>query len=63
MAPLQHSPRCILVHEESGIRSLDELRDLTLAMSPSSTFSLYLQKKVPLEGVRIVPYSVTSHLF
>jgi NitT/TauT family transport system substrate-binding protein len=57
MAPLQHSPRCIMVHEESGIRSFDQLENLTLAMSSSSMFSLFLQKRVPLKGVRVVPYS------
>ncbi len=56
-APLQVSPRCIMVHEKSGIRSLPDLRNVTLAMNPSSTFSLYLQKKLPLPSVRIVPYS------
>lgn len=56
-APLQVSPRCIMVHEESGIRNLTELKHVTLAMNPSSTFSLYLQKKLPLTGVKIVPYS------
>jgi len=57
LAPLQISPRCIMVHHESGIRSLAELKNVTLAMNPSSTFSLYLQKKLPLPGVRLVPYS------
>jgi len=56
-APLQISPRCIMVHEESGIQRLAELRNITLAMNPSSTFSLYIQKKLPLPGVKIVPYS------
>lgn len=57
LAPLQVSPRCIMVHEQSGIGSLAELQNVTLAMNPSSTFSLYLQKKLPLPGVRLVPYS------
>ncbi len=57
LAPLQHSPRCIMVHEKAGIRSFGDLKDLTLAMNASSTFSLYLQKKLPLSGVRIVPYA------
>jgi NitT/TauT family transport system substrate-binding protein len=56
-APLQISPRCIMVHEESGIRRLEDLRDITLAMNPSSTFSLFLQNKLPLPGVKVVPYS------
>jgi NitT/TauT family transport system substrate-binding protein len=57
MAPMQHSPRCIMVHEQSGIRSFDQLEDLTLAMSSSSLFSVFLQKRLPLKNVRIVPYS------
>jgi NitT/TauT family transport system substrate-binding protein len=57
MAPLQHSPRCIMVHEQSGIQRFDQLQNVTLAMSSSSLFSLFLQKRLPLEGVRVVPYS------
>ncbi len=57
MAPLQHSPRCIMVHEQSGIRSFDQLQNVTLAISSSSLFSLFIQKRVPLAGVRVVPYS------
>ncbi len=57
MAPLQTSPRCLIVHESSGITSFDQLRNMTIAMSPSSAFTHYLQHKLPLEGVRVVPYS------
>lgn len=57
MAPLQTSPRCLIVHAAAGIRSFDDLKDMTLAMSNSQAFSFYLRKKVPLEGVRIVPYA------
>ena len=32
MAALQDSPRCIMVHEDAGIASFDDLHDLTLAM-------------------------------
>ena len=56
LAPLQHSPRCIMVHADSGIRQFGQLRNLTLAMSNTATFSLFLQRRVPLEGVQIVPY-------
>lgn len=56
MAPLQHSPRCILVHAKSGIRRFEDLKDVTLAMNASSPFSLVLQKKLKLSGVKIVPY-------
>jgi NitT/TauT family transport system substrate-binding protein len=57
MAPLQISPRCIMVHESSGIESLYELENITLAITVTGSFSLYLRKKVPLENVTIVPYS------
>jgi len=56
MAPIQKHPRCIMVHEESGIKSLRELRDVTLAMNAGGAFSHYLKKHVPLTGVKIVPY-------
>ena len=57
MAPLQISPRCILVHADSGIEKLEDLKNLTLAMSVRNAFGHYLQKKLPLEGVEIVPYA------
>ncbi len=54
MAPLQHSPRCIVVHKSSGIETFDQLKNVTLAMSDAPAFSHYLRKNVPLEGVKIV---------
>lgn len=62
MTALQHSPRCILVHEETGIGSLEELPRLKelpeakLAISPGAAFSVYLKAKVPLAEVAVVPY-------
>ncbi len=56
-APLQTSPRCLIVHEHSGIRDFDDLKDITIAMSASSAFTHYLRHRLPLENVRIVPYS------
>lgn len=56
MAPIQTSPRCILVHESSGITSLAGLRDITLAMSAGAPFRQFLEATFPLTGVRIVPY-------
>ncbi len=56
-APLQMSPRCILVHEKSGIRKLDELsKAKKLAMNPNSTFAIYLQKRVSLGDCTVVAY-------
>ncbi len=57
MAPLQHSPRCIMVHEESGIESLDQLQNLTLAMSDAPAFSHFLREKLELKKVQIVRYT------
>jgi NitT/TauT family transport system substrate-binding protein len=56
-APLQDSPRCILVHESCGIESLEQLRDVTLAMSSGAAFAQFLQHRLPLVGVTVVPYS------
>ena len=57
MAPLQNSPRCLIVHESSGIRSFEELKDLTIAMSPSAAFAQFMRSKLPLTAVKVVPYS------
>lgn len=56
-APLQVSPRCIMVHEESGIRSIADLKDVTLAVDSTSTFYYFLAHKRPLQNVTIVAYS------
>lgn len=53
---LQTSPRCIMVHETSGINKFEDLKNLTLAINQNSTFGNYLQRKVSLEGCTIVPY-------
>lgn len=58
-APIQTSPRCILVHEESGIKTFEDLaaaKDFTLAMNPGQPFAQFLTHKYPMEGVRKVPY-------
>lgn len=55
-ASLQTSPRCIMVHEKSRIRSFDDLKNVTLAMNENSSFGAFLKKSVSLEGCTIVPY-------
>lgn len=55
-APLQTSPRCIMVHEKSGIDSFDDLKDLTLAINQNSSFGAFLKHKVALEGCKFEPY-------
>lgn len=57
MAAMQQSPRCLIVHESSGIRSFDDLRDITIALGEGNAFVKVMQSKVPLPGVRIVSYS------
>ena len=54
MSPLQTSPRCIMVHESSGIETLAGLKDLTLAMNSGATWAQFLRKRLPLENVRVV---------
>ncbi len=63
MAPIQNSPRCIMVHAGSGIESLMDLRDLTLAMNAGKAFAAYLRLHAPLDGVKIVPYPGTVAQF
>lgn len=56
-APLQQSPRCLLVHESCGFNSLHDLKDVELAIKETRPFALWLKKQVPLEGVTFVPFS------
>ena len=62
-APIQMSPRCIMVHASSGIERLDELQNMTVALSAGRAFALYMQKKLSLEGVRVVGYSGSMAVF
>ncbi len=56
MAPIQQSPRSIMVHKKSGITKFDDLKDMTLAINPNQTFLGFLKKRLPLTNVRIVKY-------
>lgn len=64
MASLQHSPRCIMVHEASGMRTFDDLKDCTLAVRSGSTWDKFLRKRLKLEDVVFVQYpgNVTQFL-
>lgn len=53
MAPLQTSPRCVMVHESSGITSFDQLKNVTLAMSGGKAWAQFLKQKLPLDGVEL----------
>ncbi|MDE0734770.1 MAG: ABC transporter substrate-binding protein, partial [Pirellulaceae bacterium] len=63
LAPLQMSPRCIMVHKKSGIRRLEDLKDMTLAAGSGKAYLEYLKTRVNLENVKLVPYAGSSALF
>lgn len=59
-APIQDSPRCIMVHEESGIKRLVDLGDgevTTLAWNSSQPFAQYLLKNLDLSKLEMTKYS------
>ena len=57
MAPLQSSPRCIMVHADSGIEDFSGLKGLTVAMGSGKAYALFMEKQGLLEGVQVVAYS------
>lgn len=57
MAAMQNSPRCIMVHAESGITKFDELRDMKLSVGTAKAFAKFLSSKIKLENVTFVPYT------
>jgi NitT/TauT family transport system substrate-binding protein len=57
MAPLQIGPRCIMVREDSGISSFEQLEDITLQIDPSRPYVPFMKSKGLLEkDVKTVPY-------
>ena len=59
MSPLQNSPRCIMVHEKSGLTRLEDLakkKPFTLAMNSGQPFAQYLKKVVNLDEIQVVNY-------
>ena len=63
LAPLQTSPRCIMVHESSRIETLHDLSNMTLGMSAGRAFALYMQKHLPMENVKLVGYPGSPAIF
>ena len=60
LAPIQTSPRCIMVRQDSPVKTFEDLArqpEWTLAMNTGQPFALYLQKRLDLGNVQIVPYS------
>jgi NitT/TauT family transport system substrate-binding protein len=59
MSPIQNSPRCIMVHRQSGVTRLEDLaskKRFTLAINTGQPFAQFLKKKVNLDDVQIVNY-------
>jgi NitT/TauT family transport system substrate-binding protein len=56
-AGLQHNPRCIMVHDASGVASLADLKDMTLSINAREPFAAFLQRRFTWPGVQVVPYS------
>jgi NitT/TauT family transport system substrate-binding protein len=65
MAPLQDSPRCIMVHDSSGIRSFQQLNspDVTLLIGSGKPYFEYLQKHIPLDKVATNRYDGKINTF
>jgi NitT/TauT family transport system substrate-binding protein len=57
MAPIQKSPRGILVHAKSGFTRIADISNVTLAVNSGAAWVQYLKTRVPLTNVRFVPYS------
>jgi NitT/TauT family transport system substrate-binding protein len=57
MAPMQNGPRCIMVREDSGIQSFNDLKNITLQIAPERPYVPFMKKQGLLgENVQTVPY-------
>ena len=54
-APLSSSPRCLILHADSGITEFEQLENVTLMLRRENAWAQFLIKKLPLMGVDIVP--------
>ena len=57
MAPIQQTPRCIMVRAGSGIENLSQLKGLTLQANKGQAFLSFMESRGMLEGVQVVPYA------
>jgi NitT/TauT family transport system substrate-binding protein len=57
LAPIQKSPRGIMVHAESGFTKIADISNVTLAVNSGATWVQYLKAHAPLTNVRFVPYA------
>jgi len=55
-APIQKSPRGIMVHTDSGFTKIADISNVTLAVNSGASWVQYLKAHAPLSNVRFVPY-------
>ena len=55
-APLDNNPRCIMLRADSPIQNMDQMENITLALSTRPAFSHWLRHQYSLKNVNIVPY-------
>lgn len=62
LAAMQDNPRCILVREDSGVESLEDLEGMTLQRQAGRPFLEFMRSRGILDKVQEVPYhgSVSS---
>ncbi len=62
LAAMQNSPRCILVREDSGVKSFEDLAGMTLQRQTGRPFLKFMRSRGILDQVTEVPYhgSVSS---
>lgn len=57
LAPIQQTPRCVLVRADSGIDSLSKLKGMTLQANKGQAFLNFMEVRGMLEGVQVIPYA------
>lgn len=62
LAPMQNTPRCIMVHAESPVKELTQLAGLTLHAERGQAFLSFMEHQQLLKDVKIVPYAFPNFL-
>ena len=57
MAVMQNSPRCIMVHQETGITALEDLKGRKLSVGLGKSYVEFLKSKGILAGSTLAPYT------
>jgi NitT/TauT family transport system substrate-binding protein len=57
VAPIHHSPVCVMVHASTGITRLADLHDVTLAMQAGTPYVAWLERTAKLPNVQLIPYA------